>query len=107
MARRAKVWQGVAALFILGNIGAAGVAAAGSEGMHAMTHLALVLPAAWAFWRLGRHAADGERSMAGITDERLEQLQQSVDAVAIEVERIGESQRFSARLAAERVATPR
>ncbi|MBX3131974.1 MAG: hypothetical protein KF689_01135 [Gemmatimonadaceae bacterium] len=33
---------------------------------------------------------------------QLHQLQQSVDALAIEVERISESQRFQARLAAER-----
>ena len=33
---------------------------------------------------------------------QLEQLQQSVDAIAVEVERIAEAQRFSARLLAER-----
>jgi hypothetical protein len=37
-----------------------------------------------------------------LSDERLEQLQQSVDAIAVEVERIAEAQRFSARLLAER-----
>lgn len=35
-------------------------------------------------------------------DQRLDQLQQSVDAVAVEVERIAEAQRFSAKLLAER-----
>jgi hypothetical protein len=35
-------------------------------------------------------------------DERLEHLQQSVDAIAVEVERIAEAQRFSAKLLAER-----
>jgi hypothetical protein len=34
--------------------------------------------------------------------QRLEQLQQSVDAIAIEVERLAEAQRFTARLEAER-----
>jgi hypothetical protein len=34
---------------------------------------------------------------------QLDQLQQSVDAIALEVERIAEAQRFSARLLAERV----
>ncbi|MEO7042176.1 MAG: hypothetical protein ABI035_07945 [Gemmatimonadaceae bacterium] len=34
-------------------------------------------------------------------DERLVQLQQSVDAIAVEVERMAEGQRFSARLLAE------
>jgi hypothetical protein len=36
------------------------------------------------------------------SDERLEHLQQSVDAIAVEVERIAEAQRFSAKLLAER-----
>lgn len=35
-------------------------------------------------------------------DERIEHLQQSVDAIAVEVERIAEAQRFSAKLAAGR-----
>ena len=35
-------------------------------------------------------------------DDRLEQLQQSVDAIAVEVERIAEAQRFSAKRLAER-----
>ena len=40
-------------------------------------------------------------------DARLEQLQQSVDAIAIEVERIAEAQRFSAKLLAGREAEAR
>ena len=40
-------------------------------------------------------------------DARLEQLQQSIDAIAIEVERIAEAQRFSAKLLAGREAEPR
>jgi hypothetical protein len=35
-------------------------------------------------------------------DDRLEHLQQSVDAIAVEVERIAEAQRFSAKLLAGR-----
>ena len=36
-------------------------------------------------------------------DRQLEYLQQSVDAIALEVERIAEAQRFSTKLLAERV----
>ena len=39
-------------------------------------------------------------------EERLDQLQNSVDAIAVEVERIAEAQRFSAKLLAERSETP-
>jgi hypothetical protein len=37
-----------------------------------------------------------------LNDDRLEQLQLSIDAIAVEVERIAEAQRFSAKLLAER-----
>ena len=40
------------------------------------------------------------------SDEQLERLQQSVDAIAIEVERIAEAQRFSAKLLSERPDRP-
>jgi hypothetical protein len=39
-------------------------------------------------------------------DERLNYLQQSVDAVALEVERIGEAQRFNEKLRGEQSETP-
>lgn len=43
-------------------------------------------------------------NMLGFQD-RFDQLQQSVDAIAVEVERIAEAQRFSAKLLAERNET--
>jgi hypothetical protein len=39
-------------------------------------------------------------------DDRLERIEQAVDAIALEVERMAESQRFTARLLAERLPTP-
>jgi hypothetical protein len=49
---------------------------------------------------------DNKNVPIGDVSERLLQLQQSVDAIAIEVERIAEAQRFTARLEAEREARP-
>jgi hypothetical protein len=46
-----------------------------------------------------------KRKAPQVTDSQnlqLEQLQHSVDAIAVEVERIAEAQRFSAKLLAER-----
>ena len=37
-----------------------------------------------------------------LDEKRLEQIQQTVDSIAIEVERIAEAQRFTAKLANER-----
>jgi hypothetical protein len=42
-----------------------------------------------------------------LADSRLEQLQQSVDSIAIEVERITEAQRFTVKLMTERTEDPR
>jgi hypothetical protein len=39
-------------------------------------------------------------------EARFDQLQQAVDAIAVEVERIAEAQRFSAKLLAEKRDTP-
>ena len=55
--------------------------------------------------------AKGKRTPAPrLDDDRLDRLQQSVDAIAIEVERIAEAQRFTAKLMAdhpERTSLPR
>ena len=51
-------------------------------------------------WRRG--SRDRDRVSAG-DDRRLERLETAVDAIAIEVERISEAQRFSAALLAERL----
>ena len=57
-------------------------------------------------WALGA-ARRREQLPSPFNDTRLEQLQQSIDAIAIEVERIAEAQRFSAKLLAGREAEPR
>ena len=49
-----------------------------------------------------RAMARTKRLQHPVQDDRLEHLQQSVDAIAIEVERIAEAQRFSAKLSAGR-----
>jgi hypothetical protein len=62
----------------------------------------------WVGWRWGVAAARRHSQLPPpMNDARLEQLQQSVDAIAIEVERIAEAQRFSAKLLAGREAEAR
>ena len=113
MSRRAKVWRIVAALFTLVNVGGVGFAAAAGEGPHTAIHVVLTVLGVYAVWRLtprpGRGALLGASSSQPgelSTDARLEQLQQSMDAVAVEVERIGEAQRYSAKVQTERVEPP-
>jgi hypothetical protein len=107
MTRRSKVWLAVAAVFTLVNLAGAVMAAMEGELLHSGSHVALTFLGAYVVWRLapGRY---GRRSWGQgdseiptppheLTD-RLTQLEQSVDAVAIEVERIGEGQRFMTHL---------
>jgi hypothetical protein len=39
---------------------------------------------------------------SGVTEARLERIEQAVDSIAIEIERISEGQRFTTRLLSER-----
>jgi hypothetical protein len=80
-----------------------------NEGMHAMLHLFLLLlgVAGYVGWRLARRAAPEDHlPRAQLAEQRLEYLQQSVDAMALELERVGEAQRFSDKLKVERGETP-
>lgn len=63
----------------------------------------IVVASKWALAATKRR----EQLPSPYTDGRLEQLQQSIDAIAIEVERIAEAQRFSAKLLAGREAEQR
>ena len=53
------------------------------------------------FVRIGRRAP-AVPPLAAVDDTRFARLEQAVDAIALEVERISEAQRFAARLMAER-----
>ncbi len=52
-----------------------------------------------------RSSAIAPRSLAGV-EERLARIEQAVESIAIEVERVSEGQRFTTRLLAERVQEP-
>jgi hypothetical protein len=106
MTRRSKIWVIVAWLFTLFNLGWTGYAAANGEGLHALAHGALAAVGAFFAWRIPRRSRLQQLPAADEVDQRLDRLQQSVDAVAVEVERVGEAQRFTARLAAELAEKP-
>jgi hypothetical protein len=107
MTRRSKLWLAGAVLFVFINVGGLGYAAAMGEQLHALAHAAALLLGAGAYlvWRRAR-AQREDLPRAQKAGERLEYLQQSVDAMALELERLGEKQRFSEKLRAERGDTP-
>ncbi len=47
-----------------------------------------------------------EASTASVSDERMARLETAVDAIAVEVERISEGQRFATRLLSEQAQRP-
>ena len=103
MSRRSKLWRVATWLYVLINAGGAVFAVAQGERMHGELHIALLLlgGAGYLIWRINRQ--DNQQNLAGgAADPRLDYLQQSVDAMALEVERIGEAQRFNEKLKAER-----
>ncbi|MEO8579323.1 MAG: hypothetical protein ABI469_03670 [Gemmatimonadales bacterium] len=66
----------------------------------------LSLITVWLVRGVSRKAPPRELPGTAQFDQRFDQLQQSVDAIAVEVERIAEAQRFSAKLLSERAETP-
>jgi hypothetical protein len=102
MSRCSKTWLVIGALFTLMNLAGAVYALVLRAPLHAATHVALLFPGAYLVSRLWQRAGRQDLAGAQRPDERIEYLQQSVDAIALEVERIGEAQRFSDKLRAER-----
>jgi hypothetical protein len=109
MTERGRVaWRVAATVFTIVNLIGVGMAVAEGGVLHGAVHVALSLLGVAAIWRLGRAGgADIQTTNARLADARLEQLQQSIDAIALEVERIGEAQRFHAKLQSERSETAR
>ena len=124
MTRRARLWRAGAVLFGIINIGGMGLALAMNEMMHAMAHVFLLFVGigAYLLWKTVTTWASGQPGDQRVTavslpasdrhstpmlgDQRLDYLQRSIDALALEVERIGEAQRFRDQQYAERRDTP-
>jgi hypothetical protein len=109
MTRKGKIWSWAAGLYAFINVGGLFYAWAMDEEMHAMLHLFLLLLGAAGYigWRIARRGVPLEVPQAQLAAEqqRLEYLQQSVDAMALELERVGEAQRFADKLRVERGET--
>jgi hypothetical protein len=108
MTTRKKVWLTAAVLYVILNGGGAVYAALRGEGMHAATHVALLLVGVigYGVWSVASRSRERALKGGGASDEQLRYLQQSVDAVALEVERLGEAQRFSEKLRTGRAESP-
>ncbi|HEU6451156.1 MAG TPA: hypothetical protein VFT57_07020 [Gemmatimonadaceae bacterium] len=107
---RSRIWTAVAAIFTVVNVAGAVMAAMQGEAIHTGVHVLLSLIGAYFVWRLAPRRSEGNAEPAlehrpsaapppasPELANRLTHLEYAVDAVAIEVERIGEGQRFITR----------
>jgi hypothetical protein len=108
MTRRSKIWWWAAGLYGFINVAGLAYAAAEREEMHAMLHLFLLILgfAGYVGWWLARRGAPQDLpqdlSQSQLPEARIAYLQQSIDAMALELERVGEAQRFNEKLRGER-----
>jgi hypothetical protein len=104
-------WGVGAVLYALINVGGAAYAIVMGEVPHAALHVVLLVVGAGVWSRYGPARADardggqGDHPSEELTD-RFRNLEQSIDAVAIEVERIGEGQRFMTNLLVDQDGSP-
>lgn len=106
MIGRSKLWRIAAVGFTLLNVGGVIYGVVENDLMHSVGHIALQL-VGFAVWRLTATLREDDLPVQPQIDERrIEYLQQSVDAIALEVERLGEKQRFSEKLRAKAGENP-
>ena len=101
MAQRSRLWRAAGVAFIVINVAGGIYAAAVGEPMHAAVHAILLVIgiAAYSAFRARQSDAD---TLPQETVERIKHLEQSVDALAISVERVGEAQRYQAKILNEK-----
>ena len=100
------LWRAAAAVFVFINIGGMIWAIAMGEPSHGLVHVALLFGGylGWKFLSRGRRP--DALASESVDPRSIEYLQQSIDAVAVEVERIGEAQRYHEKLEAEKAMKP-
>jgi hypothetical protein len=108
MTRRSKLWRWAAGIFVFINAAGAIGAAMMGERRHYDMHLALLLVGVVVYlvWQAGPRGQRHDVANSNTADPRLDYLQQSVDALALEIERLGEAQRFREKALIEKGDTP-
>jgi len=105
MSRRSILWRVGVTAFVFINLAGAVYAAVMGELLHVSVHVALLL-AVYPATEFAARRRERDRPDVQLASNQLESLQQSVDSLALGVERMGESQRFIDKLRAEKDETP-
>lgn len=102
-----RAWIPIAWLLSLGNLVAVWFAAQPAEPWHASAHaLAALLFGVGAQRLMARQRALSRGAAPVIGDDRMTRLEQAIDSIAVEMERVGEGQRFVTKLMGERSREP-
>lgn len=102
-----RAWIPLAWLLSLGNLVAVWFAALPAEPWHATIHALLAVLFGVGAQRLtARQRALLHGVEPALGDDRMKRLEQAIDSIAVELERIGEGQRFVTKLFAERGREP-
>ena len=108
MAKRSRIWRFVAPVYVIINIVGGVVALAQGETMHAAAHGAALL-VGYLIWQAFdvRQSEKRTEAIPEKVDLHLDQLQESVDRLAVNVERMGENQRFVTKVLEKRSDEPK
>ena len=97
-----RAWIPISWLLSVANVGAVWFAALPGETWHATAHaLAAALFAVGAERLMARRRVSSGGGELTIGDERMNRLEEAIESIALEVERVGEGQRFVTKLLAE------
>lgn len=105
---RSRLWRFAGVAFIAINLAGGLYAVAMGEPMHAAVHAILLVLGISIYSAVRSRSGDATASPDATTD-RLKHLEQSVDKLAIGVERVGEAQRYQVKILDEkaRAAPPK
>lgn len=101
-----RAWIPIAWLLSLGNVVSVWFAALPAEPWHATVHAALAVLFALGAQRLKARQQAPLQTEVMLGEDRMKSLEQAIDSIAVELERIGEGQRFVTKLLADRSREP-
>ena len=97
-----KPWKIAAWAWVLVNAGGAAYGLAMGGWLHGFSHIA-ALAGGYMAWQFYFHRNEDLAPISELTPEaRIDSLQNAVDSIALNVERIGEAQRYQEKLMKER-----
>jgi hypothetical protein len=105
MTKVSKPWKIAGFLFVVVNVGGAIYGLSMGDWMHAFGHVA-ALAGGFVAWQFFAHRNDDTEPVSDVSPEaRIDSLQNAVDSIALNVERIGEAQRYQEKLIRERTGS--